>query len=63
MILGNCDLYFKQAISLLKELKEADIKLRDSFHYNNEFIGNLQMSLMANKMLINKIKKLEVNSN
>jgi len=60
MILNNADQHLKEAISLLKELKDADIKLRAGFHFSNEFLGNLQMAIMANKMLISKVKKLEV---
>ena len=55
MILGNADAYLKQSITLLKELKEADIKLRSGFHFSNDFIGILLMSIMANKMILSKV--------
>lgn len=48
----------KQAVKILNELKAADLKLRDGFHYPNELIDNLSKVIITNNLLISKVKKL-----
>lgn len=47
----------KSSEHMLKELKSADIKLRNELYYNDEFLSNNIKSLMFNRLLIGKLKK------
>lgn len=48
----------KVGVQYLKELRAADKKLRDSFHYSNDYLNNFSKSIICNMLLISKIKKI-----
>jgi hypothetical protein len=58
MTLHSAGFYLKQAVKILSELKSADLNLRDSFHYTNEYIENLSKAIITNNLLLSKIKQL-----
>ena len=58
IILQSADSYLKQSIKILNELKGADVKLRDSLNYSNEYLDNLGKAIISNNLLLPKIKKV-----
>jgi hypothetical protein len=59
MILASADSYLKQSLKYLNELKSADLKLRDGFHYSNTYIENLSKSIISNNLFLSKIRKTD----
>lgn len=56
-ILSLAENMLKNSEDMFKQLKSADIKLRNALYYNNEFLANNIKSIMFNRLLIGKLKK------
>jgi hypothetical protein len=56
--LASADVFFKQGLKGLAELKSADLNIRAGNIYSNEYVDNLCKVIISNNLLINKIKKI-----
>ena len=51
----------KSATKFLSELKNAEIKLRDTVLFDNDYLNNLSKAIISNSLLFGKIKKFVAN--
>ena len=51
----------KSATKYLTELKNAEIKLRDTVLFDNDYLNNLSKAIISNSLLFGKIKKFVAN--
>ena len=51
----------KSATKFLSELKNAEIKLRDTVLFDNDYLNNLSKAIISNSLLFGKIRKFVAN--
>lgn len=59
--LEAADMVFKKAEQYIKDVKKIDNSMRNEEHHNDDFLNSLLKAIIANKLVIMKLKKMTEN--